>query len=140
MLALLPAGVEPVRCRIEDLDLPDRFGGVLMASHLLNTPDTGARAALLRTAARHLRADGVLVAQWNPPAWFARLHVGGRYPGTIGEVATELEVLALTPGTLEAVVRYAVDDLRWEQWFRAARLSVDGPCRRSCTSTAVAER
>jgi SAM-dependent methyltransferase len=124
MLALLGPGVEAVRSRIEDLHLPTRFGGVLMAGHLVNVPDD-ARGALLRTAARHLTSGGVLVAEWHPPAWFTRLRAGGRYGGTIGEVTTELEVLALTPDALEAVVRYAAGDLRWEQWFRAARLDVE---------------
>jgi SAM-dependent methyltransferase len=125
MLALLPAGVEPVGSRIDDLYLPTRFGAVLLASHLVNTPDAAARAALLDAAARHLAAHGVLVAQWNPPAWFARLRTGGRYSGALGDVGTELEVLALTPDVVQAVVRYSVDGLRWEQWFRAARLDVD---------------
>jgi hypothetical protein len=125
MLAQLPAGVEPVLSRIEDLDLPERFAAVLLASHLVNTPDAGSRAALLRAAACHLARDGVLVAQWHPPAWFAGLRPGGRYGGALGEVACELEVLALMPQGVEAVVRYAVDDLRWEQWFRAARLEVE---------------
>lgn len=125
MLALLPAGIEGIRSRIEDLALPARFGGVLLASHLVNTPDARARAGLLGAAARHLAPDGLLVAQWNPPGWFARLRPGGRYAGSLGDVATELEVLELTPDAVEAVVRYAVDDLCWEQWFRAARLDVD---------------
>jgi SAM-dependent methyltransferase len=125
MLALLPDGIEAAHSRIEDLDLPGRFGGVLLASHLVNTPDAEARTALLGAAARHLAPGGVLVAQWNPPQWFDRLRPGGRYPGTLGSVATELEVLGLTPDALEAVVRYSVDDMRWEQWFRAARLDVD---------------
>jgi SAM-dependent methyltransferase len=124
MLSLLPAGVEAVRSRIEVLELPLRFGAVLMASHLVNIPDADVRAALLRTAARYLAADGVLVAQWQPPGWFATLRGGDRYAGALGSVATELEVLAVTPGTLEGVVRYSADDLRWEQWFRAARLDV----------------
>ena len=125
MLALLPAGVEAIRSRIQDLDLPERFGGVLLASHLVNTPEPDARAALLRTAGRHLAPGGVLVAQWKPPQWFSRLRPGGRYAGALGEVATELEVLSLTPDALEAVIRYSVEDLRWEQWFRTARLDVD---------------
>ena len=98
---------------------------MLLASHLVNTPDAGARAALLGAAARHVAAHGVLVAQWNPPDWFARLRPGGRYTGALGEVGTELEVLALTPDAVEAVVRYSAEGLRWEQWFRAARLDVD---------------
>ena len=124
MLALLPAGVAALRSRIEDLRLSTRFGGVLLASHLVNTPDAGARAGLLGAAARHLTAHGALVAQWNPPAWFARLRPGGRYASALGRLGTELEVLSLTPEAVEAVVRYSVDGLRWEQWFRAARLDV----------------
>ena len=124
MLALLPAGLEPVCSRIEDLDLPLRFGAVLMASHLVNTPDADVRAALLGTAARHLALDGVLVAQWHPPGWFDGLRTGDRYAGALGEVAAEFEVLALTAGALEGIVRYTAADLRWEQWFRAARVDV----------------
>jgi SAM-dependent methyltransferase len=125
MLALLPAEVEPIRSRIEDLDLPTRFGGVLLASHLVNIPDPDARAALLRTAARHLAPGGAFLAQWKPPQWFSRLRPGGRHRGSLGEVATELEVLSLTPDALEAVIRYEVEDLRWEQWIRTARLDVE---------------
>ncbi len=125
MLALLDPAVTAVRSSIEDLDLPERFGGVLMASHLVNTPDAGGRTALLAAAARHVAAGGVLVAQWHPPGWFDRLRPGGRHAAALGEVATELEVLELTPDGLEAVVRYTVGDLRWEQWFRAARLDVE---------------
>jgi SAM-dependent methyltransferase len=125
MLALLPAGVESIRSRIEDLDLQARFGGVLLASHLVNTPDPDARAALLGTAGRHLAPGGVLLVQWKPPQWFFRLRPGDRHGGSLGAVATELEVLSLTPDALEAVIRYCVEDLRWEQWIRAARLDVD---------------
>jgi SAM-dependent methyltransferase len=61
MLALLPPGIEGISSRIEDLELPTRFGGVLLASHLLNAPDARARAAQLGAAARHLAPDGLLV-------------------------------------------------------------------------------
>jgi SAM-dependent methyltransferase len=125
MLALVDPAVTAVRSSIEDLDLPERFAGVLMASHLVNTPDAEDRAALLAAAARHLAAGGVLVAQWHPPQWFDRLRPGGRHAGALGAVATELEVLELSRSGMEAVVRYRVGDLRWEQWFRAARLGIE---------------
>ena len=43
---------ELVCARIEDLALSRTFDVVLLASHLLNVPDTGIRQALLRTCAR----------------------------------------------------------------------------------------
>jgi SAM-dependent methyltransferase len=124
MLAQLSPDVDGVRSTIEDLHLAERFGAVLLASYLVNTPDAHPRAALLRSARRHLDGGGVLVGQWHPPAWFTSLRPGGRHAGALGEVGTELEVLDLTPDLLEAIVRYQVGDLRWEQWFRAARLDV----------------
>jgi SAM-dependent methyltransferase len=124
MLALLGPSVPGVRSAIEDLDLPEHFGGVLLAGYLVNTPDADQRGALLGSARRHLGHGGVLVGQWHPPAWFARLTAGQRYGGALREVRTELEVLDLAPDLLEAVVRYDVGDLHWEQWFRAARLDV----------------
>jgi SAM-dependent methyltransferase len=40
--------------RIEDLALAERFDLVLLAGHLVNTPDAGLRRALLAAARRHL--------------------------------------------------------------------------------------
>jgi SAM-dependent methyltransferase len=129
MLALVEPPVTGVRSRIQDLALPQRFGAVLLASHLVNVPDAGERHALLAAAARHLGPGGVVVGQWHPPEWFERLAPGGRYGGASGPVTTGLEVLDLSAHEVTAIVRYRVveagRDLRWQQRFTAARLSVE---------------
>jgi SAM-dependent methyltransferase len=59
----------PVHTAIETLALPERFDAVLLASTLVNTHDAAQRAAFLRTAARHLAPDGVVIVQRHPPTW-----------------------------------------------------------------------
>jgi uncharacterized protein (DUF849 family) len=125
MLALIRPPVVPVLSGIEDLRLAERFGGVLLASHLVSRPGARHRRRLLAAAAAHLVADGVLVAQWHAPEWFARLEPGGRYPGSLGEVGSELHVLDVDERRARAVVRYSVGADTWEQAFTTARLGVD---------------
>lgn len=63
-------GCEIVLADIVGLDLGRRFGGVLLASHLVNdAPER--RAAYLRTCRRHLADDGAVVLQRLQPAWAA---------------------------------------------------------------------
>jgi hypothetical protein len=56
--------------RIEDLWLGRRFDAVLLASHLINTPDEAARQSLLVSARRHLADAGRVLVEWHPPQWF----------------------------------------------------------------------
>jgi SAM-dependent methyltransferase len=111
------------RARIEDLDLAERFDVVLLAGHLVNTPDTGLRRALLATARRHLADGGRVLLQWHEPAWFDRLSPGARLDGAIGPLASSLEVHDLADGVLSATVTYRDADRVWAQPFRAVRLS-----------------
>ena len=124
MLADIRSPVVAVRATIEELRLAERFGAVLLASNLVNRPAREHRRRLLATAAAHLAAGGVLVAQWHAPGWFDRLELGRRYAGTAGAVGSELEVLDVDERRLRAVVRYRVGDDTWEQVFTAARLGV----------------
>ena len=55
-------GAETVCAAIAGLDLGHTFGGVLLASHLINTPSRADRRALLETARRHLPPGGRLMA------------------------------------------------------------------------------
>ena len=64
-------GAETVRARIEDLALGRRFDVVLLASHLINTDDIPARAALLAACRRHVADDGSVIIQQHAPGWFA---------------------------------------------------------------------
>ncbi|TQM82882.1 methyltransferase family protein [Saccharothrix saharensis] len=116
-------GVEAVRGRIGDLWLGRRFGGVLLAAHLVNTPSDDERHALLASAARHLRDDGRLVVQWHPPSWFDTAADG--QGGTIGPVHSSLRDVRRDGDLLSATVDYRADDRTWSHPFTARRLSGD---------------
>lgn len=118
MLAHVHAA-EPVLSKIEDLDLGERFGVVLMASHLANVPDTDARRALYAAARRH--AAGPVLCEWSTPEWFDGLRLGSRQTGRIGPVTVRLNVHSLADGVVDATVEYVVDGSRWTQHFRSRR-------------------
>ena len=80
-------GAHTVQAAIAGLDLGRTFDAVLLASHLVNTPDEAERRALFQTAARHLGGDGLLVAEWHPPEWFETAASGSR--GQLGDVLVE---------------------------------------------------
>lgn len=120
MLAHLD-GVEAVLARIGGLRLGRRFGGVLLAAHLVNTPDGGERHALLAAAARHLEPDGRLVVQWHPPSWFETAANG--QGGAVGAVRTSLRDVRRDGDLLGATVDYRVGDRSWSHPFTARRLS-----------------
>jgi len=50
-------------------DLGARFAVVVLASHLVNTPDAALRAALVRAAARHLASGGRVLIEHHPLDW-----------------------------------------------------------------------
>jgi len=114
---------ETVCARIAGLDLGRRFGAVLLASHLINTPDPAERAALLATIARHLAADGRLVAEWHPPAWFYGITNGTG--GRLGDVEVELTDVTRTGDLLSASAIYRAASTVWTQPFTALRLADD---------------
>ena len=119
------SGAEPVLSSIEALRLADTFDVVLLASHLVNTPDADLRHALLRTVAFHLAPHGRAFVEWHPPDWFDGLTPGQTYAGRIGSLETALEVTSAAFDRVSATVRYQADDLTWSQSFTAQRLSHD---------------
>ncbi len=124
-------GVTTVQARIQDLALPGppdpalgpAFDVVLLLSHLMNVPEDADRAGFVAACRRYLRSDGLMIGQWHPPAWFDSLAVGASIEGTIGSVATRLDVLAASPDGVAAEVTYTVGQDVWTQRFRAHRLS-----------------
>jgi len=54
---------ETVLSDIESLDLGRTFDGVVLASHLVNTGDSGQRSAFLHTCRRHVASDGSVIIQ-----------------------------------------------------------------------------
>jgi SAM-dependent methyltransferase len=114
----------PHRSRIEDLDLTGRFDVVLLAGHLVNTPDDDLRRALLLAARRHLAEGGRVLLQWHEPSWFDGLRPGAP-GGALGGFTSRLEVHELTDGLLDATVHYSDETSTWAQHFTALRLDVD---------------
>jgi SAM-dependent methyltransferase len=114
---------ETVLSGIAGLRLDRRFDAVLLASHLINTPDRGARDALLATAAAHLADDGVLVAQWHPPEWFDTVRSGSG--GAAGPIRAGVHGVRREGDLVHATVDYSAGDRRWQQEFTARRLTKD---------------
>jgi SAM-dependent methyltransferase len=115
-------GAALVRSDIETLELTARFDAVLLASHLLNTPDRERRAAFLRTARRHLAVGGRVIAQWHPPEWFDTVTPGPGRTVDLGPLTSRLDVLSYAGGLLTAVASYRAGEATWTHHFTAARL------------------
>jgi SAM-dependent methyltransferase len=112
---------ETMLADIESLRLDRRFDAVLLASHLINTPDPSQRRALLATAAHHVQ--GQVLIQWHPPAWFDRVD---STPGRLGPVTITVRDIARDGDLLAATVHYDTDgDQHWEHPFTAIRLSTE---------------
>jgi SAM-dependent methyltransferase len=115
MIDALPLGVEGVVGDARTIRLGRRFDAVLLASHLVDDPDSG--PAFLATAAAHLEPGGLLVAETYQPGW--------RPDGSVGRVTrlgdAEIVLLSaeLAGDRLVAEVRYGVDALSWTQRFTA---------------------
>jgi SAM-dependent methyltransferase len=115
---------ERVHAGIESLRLDERFDVVLLASHLVNTPDPQMRRALVATASYHLRPDGRLLLQWHPPQWFDTLDSRHQLEGFLGPFHVVLTVHDLHDGLLDATVSYSANGSVWEQRFAARQLSM----------------
>lgn len=113
----------PVQAQIQALRLEERFDVVLLASHLVNTPDGAERQRLLSSAARHVKPSGRVVIEWHPPEWFAGLAPGERSHGSMDGFLVELFVHDLNAGLLTATVVYRRGDEKWTQDFQARRLT-----------------
>lgn len=122
MLAHL-RGAETVLSPIAELDLGRGFDVVLMASHLVNTPDDRERRAMLAAAARHLAPNGQLIAELYPSTWFAE--VADRCGGHIGEVGADLTGVHRDGDVVTATIRYRLGEEVWTQTFAARHLDDD---------------
>jgi SAM-dependent methyltransferase len=111
---------ETVRADIQTLRLDRRFDAVVLASHLVNTPDAELRRALLATAARH--AAGRVLVQWHPAAWFDAVDSTPRQAGPV-EIA--VRDIVRDGDLLSATVHYDAADRHWEHAFTAQRLSIE---------------
>jgi SAM-dependent methyltransferase len=114
-------GAETVLADAERLDLGRRFDCVLLASHFVNDADDRSRRELLRACARHLEADGLLLAEAYPPEldWAA-----GRET-RLGDVVVRLAEVERNGDLVRAAMEYEVDEMRWRQPFTARILDED---------------
>jgi SAM-dependent methyltransferase len=114
-------GAETILADAERLDLGRRFDCVLLASHFVNDADDRSRRELLSTCARHLEADGVLLAEAYPPEldWAA-----GRET-RLGDVLVRLAEAERAGDLVRAAMEYEVDGRRWRQHFTARILAED---------------
>ena len=121
-------GAETVHSRIEDLDLGRRFDAVLLASHLLNVPDTRWRRTLLSACRRHVGDRGCVLIQQHPPGWFDTAAPFEQAYEELpqGRVVYRMrEVTRPGPGLLSATMEYQVGDQVWTQSFTCQRVDGD---------------
>jgi SAM-dependent methyltransferase len=111
---------EPVCAQIQGLALGRRFGLVLLASHMINTPDESVRRAFLETCASHVSDEGCIIIQQHPPAWFTSV---AESEDESGGIAFRLRNLSRpAPGLVSATAEYQAGDRVWTQSFTTARL------------------
>jgi SAM-dependent methyltransferase len=105
---------------IEGLDLRERFDGVLLCSHLINTSDSAQREEFVAVAARHVAVDGCVIIERHDPAWFdsAADSSGSRDGIEIGL----RDITRPAAGQLAATVTYRLGEQRWAQTFTAERV------------------
>jgi SAM-dependent methyltransferase len=111
---------ETACAQIQGLELGRRFDIVLLASHLINSPDEAVRRAFLETCARHVSAGGCVIIQQHPPGWFTSVAEAENESG--GIVFRLRNVSRPAPGLVSATVEYQAGDRVWTQSFTAARL------------------
>ena len=110
---------EIVQSTIEALELDRRFGGVVLASHLVNIESPQLRQAFLTTCRCHVAEDGVVVIQRLPTdddAWQERAN-------DVGPVRTTLRDVRRSGALVTAVVEYESDSRSWRHPFTSRLLS-----------------
>ncbi len=108
-------GAQTLCAEIETLRLDERFDGVLLMSHFINTPDEAARQALLATCRYHLAPKGVVIIQRHDPAWLRRVQ-----PGFINDtdgIKSYVDRVAQSGRLVEMTMRWAMEDDSWTQTF-----------------------
>jgi SAM-dependent methyltransferase len=113
-------GAETVEASVEELDLPQKFDVVLLASHFVNEPEPGRRRRLLEVCARHVAADGSVLLESYPPHLDWEDAVGRT--ALHGEVAVTVREARMRGALVDAVVEYSVDGCSWRQPFTARML------------------
>lgn len=124
MLSHLPPTVTGVHASIETMDLsPQRFGIVLLPSHLINHPDAGLRAAFVRCAARHLATGGLFYLKRHDPNWLRTVQSG--FLAEKNGVQYSAEAVSHQGELLRMTLVYQAFGERWTQSFTAEALEAE---------------
>jgi SAM-dependent methyltransferase len=111
-------GAETICARIEELELGRRFACVLLMSQLVNVADVAQRRAFLRSCARHVADEGVVLLERHEPEW--QPVAGDRRER--GDVSFSLEDVRRDTRTVAATVCYEADGRTWRHPFVARLL------------------
>lgn len=123
ILACLPDEVEGICSSIESLNLTRRWPIILLASHLINHPNSDIRKSIVEAAYRHLSSQGSFYIQRHAPKWLASV-----VPGKLGEfndVAIYAEDVSREWPLVTMTIRYEAYGGVWRQHFTAEALSDD---------------
>ena len=123
MLAELPGGAVPVLADIENLRLSKRFDVAVLASCLINHPSDATRVRFLETAAHHLRAGGILLAQRQDPRWLETATVG--LTSKLGPMELRVENVHRVDNVVTMTLRYSDGADSWLHSFVTISLLED---------------
>ena len=116
-------GAERIPARIEGLALNERFDAVLLASHLVNTPDDDRRARFLEACRRHVAERGVVLLEHHPSDWAETV---AEQDASIGDIEVLLREVRREPPFVSAVAVYTVAGQTFRQPFTVRVLTADG--------------
>jgi len=114
-------GARTIRSTVEDLDLPERFDVVMLASFLVHTGDAEVRRGMLRTCARHVAEGGCVLIQREGEDYHTNLPRERVDPSgfTLRMVSAE----PVGDGVNSVRAEYEFPDAVWTQTFLARPLT-----------------
>lgn len=115
----------PVRARIEDLQLPEQFDAVLLATNLIHYRGADLRRAVLDAIAHHLKPTGKAVIQWKPPAYWAARPTGWTESKAVGDVTVGVTIHRNADGLVDGEYALTVDDSELRQCFHLEVLALE---------------
>ncbi len=116
-------GAETVIAAIEGLDLGRTFDAVLLASHLINTPDAVKRVEFMRTCRRHVALDGIVVIQRHDTSAFTEARAASA--GESNGIRFTLSDVNVHGRMVDATATYETADATWSHAFCAELLDDD---------------
>ena len=121
MLAELPRSSVPMLADIETLRLSKRFDVAVLASCLVNHPSDATRMRFLETAAEHLKADGLLLAERHDPHWLEAATAG--LTSKLGPMELRVESVHRVDNVVTMTLRYSDGANSWLHSFVTVSLS-----------------